>query len=378
MFLKLLMVVNTLLLSLAGIFSTPATFVSAVGNDHSESTIMLSDPVEETDPNSLEWLVIDDYAFINLNSAKSSNIGYDPFGNTTYLFNLPFELSQEYAISQIEIDYKACNRWFLGIVGGICTKTGFAKGVVLDRENDLTFFQGSWSTGLGYRLFNYEDYNLKQIGFTTELRAVSDEVGVIHTAPSYTDFLTHRADNLDNDYSYPLLDDYQYYFSLNTETNWDTVIIRVQFKEVDTGLVVDVPCGKDGLGCEVDSPDKPFMFLAFFNPFIDFFENNLILSIGILVVVLLLFKVLSILIKVPLGIFSVGKGFIIILSKGFVIFWKIKVKLIKIIIHIIKWLIIKLWISFGHILNLIGKLYSKITSYFYKRKQKKTLRNRGA
>lgn len=371
---KLITFIGLFLCLLTGVFSAP-TYHSVEAATSSLSNAQTLNLADEINPSDLDWLVIDDYSFTHLNTAKSNATGYAPFGNSTYLFNLPFELSSEYEVSQVEIDYKTCTSWFLGIVGGICTKKSFVDGAVSDHESTLTYFQGSWSTGLGYKLFDYEIHSIKELGKTSDLIEASDIIGVLYSTSSFNDYLAYREGEGS---TLHLLNEYEYYFSLNTNVNWDTVIIRVQFKRVSTGEVVDVPCGENGEGCEVIGDPEPTI-PEFPQNIINWLSNttlgisNALIVIGGMIVLTFFINILKFLFKIPKAIWWVVKML-------FKLFRFIAIAIKKVVItglKFIKWMIVRLWQLLGLILRVIAKLYMKITRYFTRRSQRKLLRNRG-
>ncbi len=371
---KLFIFVSLLICLITGMVSTPV-YSSVEAATSQSSNIQVQNLADETNPADLDWLTIEDYSFTHLNTAKSNATGYAPFGNSTYLFNLPFELSSEYEVSQVEIDYMACSKWFLGIVGGICTGHTFVQGAVSDYESDLTYFQGSWSTGIGWKLFDYDLYKIKELGKTVDLINVSQEIGPLHSTSDYTDFLAYR---LGSDSTYDNLLNYEYYFSLNTNINWDTVIIRVQFKQVSTGEIVDVPCGENGQGCEVIGDPEPVL-PNMFQKIIDWLSkttlgiSNILIAIGGIMLLILFVNVLKMLVVIPKAIWWVIK----MLFKLFKFIAIAIKKIVKTGLKFIKWVIVRLWKLLGLILRGIGKLYMKITHYFTRRSQRKLLRNRG-
>ena len=377
---KRLFVSLGLLLSLIfGFILTPFNYVYADSGQILESKIKITD-----------------YYRYKLNTSYTGPI-MKPIvsGNVIYYFNMPIDLSNEETVSKVEVNYKVCVSWWLGLKWTWCIKKEERSGVILDYENDLVY-----NVSDGYNpTFPHEENIIKEVGETSSLIAKSNELGVVAI---YTDLVNTGYGSMATTKSYFLAYDtfttgvssistynnltkYKYYFAFSEDYSWDDLVIKASVINLNTGQEQEYICGDNGEGCYLGGDPIPPTTPDILNKIEQFIDwiNSILASntlgyviVGILVffalwVINQLFGILRTLTAIPGFIghvirFSIKSiKFIIIAIKKTVIFtW-----------NVIKWIVTRIWLTIGFIIRIIVTIYSKISEIFHKRSSGKVFRD---
>lgn len=320
--------------------------------------------------------------YIEITDYKRSklNVSRDSFGSKTsiegniiYYFNMPFELTAEQTVSEVEINYITCTSWLLGIKGWKCSKKKENFGIVLNYENDLVY----WKNWGFHSLFDYEENIIKEVGLTSTLREISDSLGELANLNGSSHYLAHNVISYAGltTSTYDVLTNYKYYFAFAADYSWNDIVIRVNVINTTTGEEEEFLCGPNGEGCYMGGDPVPDDTPKFIKDFEDFFKNvfdvDLSSFLGILTIIATLFAVL-ILLRLFGFIGSVFKGFFNIFKFLFDIFIKL-VKFVPVffkgLFAVIKWIFIHLWKLLGLIIKVIVKLYNRVTMLFSARRK---------